>query len=132
MRNNLAETGDCGRNCCGRCCAQGCPGTGELGGAERKILETLAQYAFLPLAYDPEQDAPVCLEGTCLGSEEASAALRSLQDQCLISLDYGIPMAGFDYSRFPQFVRGGSIALTASGQDRLDRLEITGPGCPCL
>jgi len=116
---------DCQKNHCGRCCAGACAGAAELNGAEQALMELLAQYAFLPLAFDPATETPVCLERTDRTQEETSAALLSLWRRRLISVDYDMPLAKYDYSAYAQYERYGSAALTAFGQETLDQRETT-------
>ena len=110
----------CKHDHCGRCCVHGCAGTAELTDAERVLLDLFAQYAFLPLAFDPATEGPVCLEHTVRTQEEASAALISLWNKRLIRIVYDMPLSNFDYSAFRQYERYGSAALTAFGQAALD------------
>ena len=115
----------CRHDHCGRCCAHGCAGVAELTDAEQELMELFAQYAFLPLAYDPVLDGPVCFEHTARTSEEITAALQSLCRKRLIRIDYDMPLLNFDYSAFRQYERYGSAALTAFGQAALDGQDTT-------
>ena len=114
----------CRHDRCGRCCAHGCAGAAALTDAEQELLELFAQYAFLPLAYDPVLDGPVCLEHTARTPEEITAALQSLCGKRLIRIDYDMPLANFDYSAYTSDQRYGSAALTAFGQETLDQREM--------
>lgn len=119
---------------------------------ERQLLELLAQNAFLPVARfllrsteQPElsfvMSAPVYLldpEPDINTMKACGTALLSLQNRRYITLDYGVPLEGFDYagwerSEFYQsfafsvdapgtepFLEPGSIALTAQGQEEID------------
>ena len=109
----------CRHDHCGRCCAHGCAGAAAMTDAEQELLELFAQYAFLPLAYDPVSDGPVCMEHTARTSGEITAALQSLCRKRLIRIDYDMPLSNFDYSAFRQYERYGSAALTAFGQAAL-------------
>ena len=115
----------CLKNHCGRCCAHECGGAAALTDGEQALLELLAQYAFLPLAFDQVSEEPVCLEHTDGGQRETSAALLSLREKRLISIDYDMPLANYDYSAYPQYERYGSAALTAFGQETLDQRNTT-------
>ena len=115
----------CPKNHCGRCCSHACGGAAALTDAEQELLELLAQYAFLPLAFDPASEEPVCLERTDRRREEISAALLSLGEKRLISMDYDMPLTNYDYSTYTQYECYGSIALTAFGQETLDQRNIT-------
>ncbi len=120
-----AHPKSCLKNHCGRCCAHACGGAAALTDAEQELLELLAQYAFLPLAFDPASEEPVCLERTDRRQEETSAALLSLWEKRLISLDYDMPLANYDYSAYTQYECYGSAALTAFGQETLDQWNTT-------
>ena len=117
----------CQRDHCGRCCAGGCAahsGAITLTGPERAFLAALARFAFLPAAYAPGLDAPVCLELAGMTAETAAAAISALRDKRLISVDYDLPLKNFDYRAYAGFERFGSIALTSLGQEALDETEV--------
>lgn len=136
-----------------------CPNCRGCGGAaapltetEQQLLDLLAQNAFLPVARfilrsseNPEMSfvmsAPVLLRSPEDGTgqmRETGKALLSLQKRRFITLDYGIPLTGFDYDtweeselfqRFAQsaatpgtepYLEPGSIALTLQGQEAID------------
>ena len=115
----------CLKNHCGRCCAHECGGAAALTDGEREMLELLAQYAFLPIAFDPASEEPVCLERTDRRPEETSAALLSLREERLIRTDYDMPLDNYDYSVYTQYEGYGSAALTAFGQETLDQWNTT-------
>lgn len=128
---------------------------GPLSAQERHLLDLLAQQAFLPVArfllQNPENpelsfvmSAPVFLESgkdSALSIKAAGDALLSLQRRRYITMDYGLPLRGFDYSdweassHYQDFVfssaskdavpvlERGSIALTLQGQEALDEQE---------
>ena len=119
---------NCQQNHCGRCCAGGCAahsGALSLTGPEQAFLAALARYAFLPVAYAPRLDSPVCLELAGMEPETAAAALSSLRDKRLISVDYDLPLKNFDYRAYADFERFGSIALTSLGQEAVDETEVS-------
>ena len=119
---------NCQQNHCGRCCAGGCearPGRLFLTEPERAFLAALARFAFLPVAYAPRLDAPVCLELESMEPEAAAAALSSLRVRRLVSVDYDLPLKNFDYRAYAEFERFGSIALTCLGQQALDDTEVS-------
>ena len=119
---------NCQQNHCGRCCAGGCEASTcalSLTEPEQAFLAALALYAFLPVAYAPRLDAPVCLELAGMEPETAAAALSSLRDKRLISVDYDLPLKNFDYRAYTDFERFGSIALTSLGQEALDETEVS-------
>lgn len=128
---------------------------GPLSAQERHLLDLLAQHAFLPVArfllQNPENpqlsfvmSAPVFLESgkdSAPSVKAAGDALLSLQRRRYITVDYGLPLSGFDYgdwesSRHYQdfafssaskdavpVLERGSIALTLQGQEAIDEQE---------
>ena len=52
--------------------------------------------------------------------------LKALQFKGLISIDYDMPLAGFDYAAYEGYPCRGSMALTARGQDVVEWLSIRG------
>ena len=142
-------THDCGS--CGKR-GTGCGGCGssELNREERAILLELAQTPFLPLVQfvrresyfaplEPLEPSPVYLrtgEEDPAEIELVSLALRRLASRGYLTLDYDIPLSGYDYvlyqtsalcRRLAQMNPGytilpkrGSMALTAAGQDAAD------------
>ena len=142
-------THDCGS--CGKRGA-GCGGctSSELNREERAILLELAQTPFLPLVQfvrresyfaplEPLEPSPVYLrtgEEDTAEIELVSLALRRLASRGYLTLDYDIPLSGYDYvlyqtsalcRRLAQMNPGytilpkrGSMALTAAGQDAAD------------
>ena len=119
---------NCQRNHCGRCCAGGCAahsGVLSITGPEQAFLAALARFAFLPVAYAPQLDAPVCLELAGMTAQASAAALSSLRDKRLISVDYDLPLKNFDYRAYTDFERFGSIALTSLGQEAVDETEVS-------
>lgn len=119
---------NCQRNLCGRCCAGGCEASTcalSLTGPEQAFLSALARYAFLPVAWAPRLDAPVCLELAGMTAQASAAAIFSLRDKRLISVDYDLPLKNFDYRAYTDFERFGSIALTSLGQEAVDETEVS-------
>ncbi len=133
---------------CGGCGGSPTP----LSETERLLMDTLAQTAFLPLARflirnpdDPElsfvMSAPVYLPTLSATTDELKqygSALLSLRKRGYITIDYGMPLSGFDYEEwktsdfydrfafsveapgaFP-YLEPGSAALTLLGQEALD------------
>ena len=139
---------------CGSCGKQGagCGGCGssELNREERAILLELAQTPFLPLVQfvrresyfaplEPLEPSPVYLrtgEEDTAEIELISLALRRLASRGYLTLDYDIPLSGYDYvlyqtsalcRRLAQMNPGytilpkrGRMALTAAGQNAAD------------
>lgn len=114
----------CGNNCKDCCgfCGSGSHGL-VLSKEELLMLLRLAQIPFLPIArIDGSQD-PIYLEDNVITPESYSMAIKSLCQKGLISLDYDIPLSGFDYSAYRAYSSYGSMALTLYGQQIADRLE---------
>ena len=110
---------------CGNCCGS-CGGCGELilSAEEIKLLHTLAQIPFLPVARRADSEEPVYLEDP--EAENSSLVLQCLHKRGLISLDYDQPLKGWDYSSYASCPIHGSFALTAKGQKAVELLEIQG------
>lgn len=112
-------TGNCGA--CG-----GCTSALELTEGEVKMLETMGQYSFLPVARRVDDMTPIYLEEQEYTKEMYSLILMCLEKKALISIDYDAPLAGADMSAYAQYPVHGSIALTQRGQTVLDLLEKQG------
>ena len=113
----------CG-SCCGNC--GNCGGAMELADGEVKMLLRLGQIPFLPVARKMSDDVPVYLEDTEETAEDYSLILRCLEKRGLISIDYDMPLAGFDDSAYAAYPIRGSFALTARGQQVVELLEYQG------
>ena len=87
----------------------------------------LGQLAFLPAACTRTDETPVYLDGSG-NRAETSAAILALQIKRLISVDFALPLKGFDYAGYEAWPIRGSMALTAAGQEALDSLDIQGCG----
>lgn len=112
-------------NCCGNCAAcSGCARELELTGQEIDFLNTLAQFAFLPVARAMGDLTPVYLEEG--DREEMSLLLQCLEKKGLISLDYDKPLKGYDAQAYAAFPIRGSMALTERGQNVLELMEYQG------
>lgn len=120
-------------------CTSGCSGCGVSGCGgcrshvllltqlEIQLLQKFGELAFLPVACTRSNETPVFL--TELGGRAAvSAAILALQCKQLISVDFALPLQGFDYAGYDQYPIRGSMALTAAGQEALDALDIQGCG----
>lgn len=142
---------------CGTCSSScsGCGGHDALQPPERALLLELAQTPFLPItqfqrresyfsAPEPLEPSPVYLHTGTESTPEielTSLALRRLASRGYITLDYDIPLAGYDYvlyqtSEFQQRLsllhpdytilpKRGSMALTLRGQQAADDLEFS-------
>ena len=115
---NCETCGGCGGGSCG-----GCGNSLEITELELNLLQTLWQYAFLPVARAMGEPTPVYLEDGPEKQAENALILQLLEKKGLISLDYDQPLPGASYSDYP--IRG-SIALTRRGQQVLELLEIQG------
>lgn len=113
---------------CGSCCGScgGCGASMELTAGEIRMLQRLGQIPFLPVARRMGDDVPVFLEDTEETAENYSLILQCLQKRGLISIDYDMPLAGFDDSAYAAYPIRGSFALTARGQQVVDLLEYQG------
>ena len=52
--------------------------------------------------------------------------LKAMEFKRLISIDYDLPLSGFDYAGYEGYPCRGSMALTEAGQRALEILEIQG------
>ena len=112
-------------HCGGNCAAcSGCARELVLTQKEIDFLNTLGQYAFLPVARTMGDLTPVYLEEG--DQEEMSLILQCLEKKGLISLDYDKPLKGFDESAYASYPIRGSMALTERGQKVLELLEYQG------
>lgn len=109
---------------CGAC--SGCARELVLTGKEIEFLNTLGQYAFLPVARTMGDLTPVYLEEG--DREEMSLLLQCLEKKGLISLDYDKPLRKFDESAYAAYPIRGSMALTERGQKVLELMEYQGIG----
>ena len=118
----------CGNGCCGSC--GGCGGCGGrelwVTPEEVALLMRFAQLAFLPVARRWDSETPIYLED---GAEKAalySDLLKTMELKGLITIDYDMPLSGFDYAAYEGYPCRGSMALTAEGQRAIEILEIQG------
>ena len=110
---NCSSYGGCGRDL-------------TLTEAEIRMLETLAQIPFLPIARTAADPAPIYLEDDTHSTEEYSLILQCLEKKGLISLDFDRPLTHCDRSRYSIYPIQGSMALTARGQQVIELLEYQG------
>lgn len=124
---------------CGGC--SGCSSTGGCSGCEKygytagdlvlteeemDFLRELAQFAFLPVARKMGDLDPVYLEAGRENRDHMSLVLQCMEKKGVLSLDYSLPLSGFDYSAYGEFPIRGSIALTERGQKVLELLDLQG------
>ena len=107
---------------CGAC--SGCARELVLTRKEIDFLNTLGQFAFLPVARTLGDLTPVYLEEG--EQEEMSLLLQCLEKKGLVSLDYDKPLKGFNMDRYAAYPIRGSMALTERGQKVLEMLEYQG------
>lgn len=112
-------------------CAGGCGGCRShvllLTEPELRLLRQLGELAFLPAACTRTDETPVYLDGS-ENRAQTSAAILALQIKRLVSVDFALPLKGFDYAGYEPWPIHGSMALTAAGQEALDSLDIQGCG----
>ena len=114
--------GNCGN--CERC--GGCrPEALELSAGEIRMLKSLGQFGFLPVARKAEDMTPIYREETMYTEAEYSLFIQLLEKKNLIYLDY-TPLKGAKMGLYPEFPVHGSMALTQRGQQVLDLLETQG------
>ena len=113
----------CNHNCAG---CSGCAATLELTDGEIRLMRELGQFSFLPVARRADDMIPVYLEDDTYSREEYSLILQCLEKKSLISIDYDMPLRGFDMAAYKGYPVHGSFALTARGQAVLEMLERQG------
>lgn len=112
-------------NCCGNCAScSGCARELELTQLEIDFLRKLGQIPFLPVARKLGDLTPVYPEEGADG--EMGLLLQCLEKKGLISLDFDMPLRGFDESAYGPYSIRGSMALTERGQQVLELLEYQG------
>ena len=116
--------GHCGGNCGG---CSGCARELVVTQEEIDFLNTLGQYAFLPVARSMGDLTPVYLEEG--DPAHMSLLLQCLEKKGLISLDFDKPLRGFDEAAYASYPIRGSMALTERGQRVLELMEYQGI-CP--
>lgn len=122
----MGNCGHCSGNCSGCSGCSGCGGGMELAEGEIRMLLTLAQIPFLPVARKMGEDIPVYLEEQEYTPEEYSLILQCLHKRGLISIDYDLPLKGFAGETYKSYPIRGSFALTERGQRVVELLEMQG------
>ena len=110
---------------CGGCCGS-CGREVVLTPEELKMLMRFAEIPFLPVARRWDAEEPIYLEEQDRSVEEYSETLKWLELKGLISLDYHIRLANFNYAAYEDYPVQGSMALTSAGQAALDLIELQG------
>ena len=95
----------------------------ELTRGELDFLKTLGEVAFLPVARNMGDLNPVYPENP---SGEFSLLLQCLEKKGLISLDYNLPLKGYNREAYAPYPILGSMAMTERGQKVLELLEYQG------
>ena len=119
MQNNHSCSGNCGN--CGGCARELTLNEGEL-----RLLDTLSEIPFLPVARKMGDLTPVYLEDDVYSREEYSLILQCLEKKGLISLDYDKPLKNFDDSAYSAYPIRGSMALTERGQMVVEMIQRQG------
>ena len=119
MQNNHSCSGNCGN--CGGCARELTLNEGEL-----RLLDTLSEIPFLPVARKMGDLTPVYLEDDVYSREEYSLILQCLEKKGLISLDYDKPLKNFDDSAYSVYPIRGSMALTERGQTVVEMIQRQG------
>ena len=119
MQNNHSCSGNCGS--CGGCARELTLNEGEL-----RLLDTLSEIPFLPVARKMGDLTPVYLEDDVYSREEYSLILQCLEKKGLISLDYDKPLKNFDDSAYAAYPIRGSMALTERGQLVVEMIQRQG------
>lgn len=119
----MSGCGSCSGDCqsCGRC-----GGSYVLNEGELHLLRQLAQFPFLPVARSADDVMPIYPEGTEYSQREYSLILQCLEKKQLISIDFDLPLKGCSDAAYGHYPIRGSIALTATGQQILELLDIQG------
>ena len=119
MENKHSCSGNCGS--CGGCARELTLTEGEL-----RLLDTLSEIPFLPVAREMGDLTPVYLEDDRYSREEYSLILQCLEKKGLISLDYDKPLKNFDDSACAAYPIRGSMALTERGQLVVEMIQRQG------
>lgn len=114
-----------------------CGGCGSCGGCENAkslsltaeeidFLRRLGEIPFLPVGRSLGALTPIYLEEGAQKQESYSVLLETLEKKALISLDYDLPLKGYENSWYSTLPIRGSLALTQRGQQVLELLEYQG------
>lgn len=119
---SCAGSSDCGCSSCGHASQL------VMTKPELDFIRELGQIPFLPVARTMGDLTPVYLEHGREQAEEMSLVLQCMEKKGLISLDYSVPLKGFDDSAYAAYPIRGSIALTERGHKVLELIEMQGVG----
>ena len=114
-------------SCNGNCAScGGCARELVLTKDEMEFLRELGQVAFLPVAREMGDLTPVYLEEGEEKKEHFGLLLQCLEKKGLISLDYNLPLKGYNREAYAPYPILGSMAMTERGQKVLELLEYQG------
>lgn len=121
----------CNGNCdtCGGCGGGSCGGCGnslEITELELTLLQTLWQYAFLPVLRKADDPVFVYPDAEPSRLYEYSLALQCLEKKGLIDIDFSKPLQNYTHPMMERYPICGSIGLTERGQDVLETVDIQG------
>jgi hypothetical protein len=119
----MSGCNSCSGNC-GSC--GGCANQLELTTGEIRMLQTLEQIPFLPVARRADDMTPIYLEEQTYSTEEYSLILQCLEKKGLISLSYDKPLGDMTNTPYAAYPIQGSISLTERGYNVLETLEYYG------
>ena len=113
----------CNGNCetCG-----GCGNSLEITELELNLLQTLWQYAFLPVLRKADDPVFVYPDAEPSRLYEYSLALQCLEKKGLIDIDFSKPLQNYTHPMMEHYPICGSIGLTERGQDVLETVDIQG------
>ncbi len=118
----MSECGNCG-NCCGHC--GGCKSM-VLSEGEIKMIMTLWQIPYLPVARSADSQTPIYLEESDYSPEEYSLILQCLEKRGLISIDYHASLKHCNLHAYAPYPMVGSFTLTERGQQVAEQIELQG------
>ena len=118
--HDCSACGGCGGSC------GGCGLTLSMTREELDFLARLGQIPFLPVGRTLSDPTPIYLEEGEEKREFYSLLLACLEKKGLISLDYDLPLRGYDEDWYRMLPIRGSMALTARGQRVLELVQYQG------
>ena len=104
---NCDTCGGCGNGSCG-----GCGNSLEITELELNLLQTLWQYAFLPVLRKADDPVFVYPDAEPSRLYEYSLALQCLEKKGLIDIDFSKPLQNYTHPMMERYPICGSIGLT--------------------
>ena len=104
---NCETCGGCGGGSCG-----GCGNSLEITELELNLLQTLWQYAFLPVLRKADDPVLVYPDAEPSRLYEYSLALQCLEKKGLIDIDFSKPLQNYTHPMMERYPVCGSIGLT--------------------